>query len=148
MKIRRDTPVTEEERTLLARLIASELDFPVDLSVETVPFVPVLVFERGDTAVSAEMKNALLAVEEAYRKDPSIRCRIEAYPETGMNPGKRKALSRRRIENVAEILQKTGGLPSDRIEQDINPATRREPSVKVLVITGGGREEGKESLRP
>jgi uncharacterized hydrophobic protein (TIGR00271 family) len=140
MKIRRDTPVSEEERAWIRRMIASELNLPVDLSVETVPFVPLLVFKRGETAISDDMKTGLLAVKEAFKKDPSVRCRVEVYPETGLTPQTRKSLSKRRILSVEEFLQKSCQVPPDRIESSIAARARREPMVRVLVLTGVGKE--------
>jgi uncharacterized hydrophobic protein (TIGR00271 family) len=139
MKIRRDTPVSEEERVWLGRMLASELNLPVDLSVETVPFIPVLVFKRGESALSDEMRTALLGVREVFEKDPSTRCRIEALPESGLTTRKRKALSQSRISNVAEFLLKSCGVPADRIESRIAPRAQREPVVRLLVFPGGGK---------
>jgi uncharacterized hydrophobic protein (TIGR00271 family) len=135
MKIRRDTPVTDEERAWLRRMIASELNLPVELSVETVPFVPVLVFKRGETELSDDMKAALQAVREAFAKDPSVRCRIEAHPETGPAPKEQKALAMRRIASVAEFLRESGQVPPERVETSI-ARPRREPLVRVLVLAG------------
>ena len=137
MKIRRDTPVSDEERSWIRKMISSELNLPVDLSVETVPFVPLLVFKHGETSLSDEMKAALMAIRDAYRKDPSLRCRVEAYPESGLAAGKRRGLAGLRIEGVSETLRETGGVPEDHIERVISRQTRREPVVKVSVLHGG-----------
>jgi uncharacterized hydrophobic protein (TIGR00271 family) len=138
MKIRRDTPVSGEERALLRRMIAAELNLPVELSVETVPFVPVLVFKRGETALSDDMNAALAVVQEAFRKDPSVRCRIEAYPETGLAPERQRALSRKRIAGVSEALKKSGHVPPERIESVVAARARREPIVRVLILPQSG----------
>lgn len=140
MKIRRDTPVSDEERTWIRNMIASELNLPVDLSVETVPFVPLLVFKRGETAISDDMKTALMSVKEAFARDPLARCRIEAHSETGLNQQKRMDLSMRRIESVQEFLQKSCQVPLDHIKTGIKSRAQREPVVRVLVLPGAGKD--------
>jgi uncharacterized hydrophobic protein (TIGR00271 family) len=133
MKIRRDTPITEDERLWLRRMLASELSLPVDLSVETVPYVPLLVFKRGETSLSSDMKSALMTVRDIVQKDPSVRCKIEAYPETGIGPKRQRLLSQQRMEAVADVLQTVCQVPQDRIVQIIEKPSRQEPFVRVLV---------------
>ena len=135
MKIRRDTPVTDEERLWLKRLLSSELDLPIELSVETTPFVPVLVFEPGKTVLSDEMRSLLKSIGEAYKSDPSLRCRIEAFPEQGMPLKKKRALSRARIEAVEKIITTECAVPGANIESTVSTRSRRMPAVKVTVIT-------------
>jgi outer membrane protein OmpA-like peptidoglycan-associated protein len=114
-------------------MLASELSLPVDLSVETVPYVPLLVFKRGETALSADMKAALMTVRDIVQKDPSVRCRIEAYPEIGIGPKRQRVLSRQRMEAIADVLQKECQVSQDRIVQILAKQSRQEPFVRVLV---------------
>ena len=52
LKIRKDTRLSKEEIEWLKKMFADNLNLPVDLSVETVPFVPLLVFEKGETSLT------------------------------------------------------------------------------------------------
>ena len=135
MKIRRDTPVSDEERLWLKRLLSTELDLPVELSVETTPFVPLLVFEPGKTALSDEMRSLLRDIKDAYQSDPALRCSIEAFPEQGFPLKKQRALSRARIDAVEKVIMTECSVPRENIETSVSTQSRRLPALKVTVIT-------------
>jgi uncharacterized hydrophobic protein (TIGR00271 family) len=151
MKIRRDTPISDEERLWLKRLLSAELNLPVELSIETTPFVPMLVFERGKTALSDEMRTLLGNLREVYRGDPMLQCMIEAFPERGLPPRKRRALAVQRIESVEKALMTECSVPRDNISKKISSRSRSMPTVKVTVMTpqqggeqGSTRQKGWE----
>ena len=137
MKLRRDTPVTDEEQLWLKRLLESELGIPVELTIETVPFVPPLVFKRGDTALNPAMRVQLAPIGDIYKRAPQIRCRIEAVPESGLDPRKRRQLSEKRIEAVTAVLVRECGVPKERIDAAISMRTRKEAMVEVTVSSRG-----------
>lgn len=134
MKIKRDTPVTDEERLWLKRMLAAELNLPVDLSIETVPFVPLLVFKRGETTVSDDMKLVIKTVQDVYSKEPDLLCRIEAFPENAMSRSKQRELALRRIEGVERYLVDVVKIPRDQITSTIHEKSSRMPSVKISVL--------------
>jgi uncharacterized hydrophobic protein (TIGR00271 family) len=142
MKIRRDTPVSDEERLWLKRLLSAELNLPVELSVETTPFVPMLVFERGKTALSDEMRTLLGNIRGVYQNDPTLRCMIEAFPERGLSLRKRRALSVQRIEAVEKVLMTECSVPRENIDKKISSRSLGMPALKVTVMThqGGGEQ--------
>jgi uncharacterized hydrophobic protein (TIGR00271 family) len=134
MKIRRDAPVTDEERIWLRRMLSAELNLPVDLTIETMPFVPPLVFKRGETTVSDDMKTAIRTVQDAYGKEPAILCRIEAFPENGIARAKQQELARKRIEGVEQYLVDVCKIPRDQIASTIHTKSSRTPTVKISVL--------------
>jgi uncharacterized hydrophobic protein (TIGR00271 family) len=135
MKIRRDTPISDEERLWLKRLFSAELNLPVELSIETLPFVPILVFDRGKTGLSDEMRTLLENIREAYQRDPTLQCVIEAFPERGLPLQQRRALSVQRIEAVEKVITTECAVPSSNIKKKISSRSRSLPEVKVTVIT-------------
>ncbi len=134
LKIKRDSPVTDEEQLWIKRMLSSELNLPVDLSIETVPYVPVLVFRRGEVSLTEEMKTGLLAMQVAFSKVPTLRCRIEAYPESGSDPVAQRKLAKKRAEVVAQYLINVCKVPQDRIQSVILSKSSRAPRIKVTIL--------------
>ncbi len=139
MKIRRDRPMTADERVWLRRMLESELGVPVDLSVDTVPFLAPLVFRRGDATVTDGMRAQLAVIGAAYKKAPGMRCRIDAVPESGLARRTQRDLANRRIEAVKTVLATECGVPKEQIEAAIDAKAQREPLVRVTVIDAPGR---------
>jgi hypothetical protein len=139
MTIRRDRPLGEEERVWMTRMLEAELGLPVDLRVETEPFVPVLRFTRRAAVLTDEMRSSLLAVGEAYKRDPTLRCRIDASPERGLPRKEQRSLSVKRIEAVEKVITDECKVPKENIETAIGSRTEKEPQVRVTVLT---RESG------
>jgi uncharacterized hydrophobic protein (TIGR00271 family) len=143
LKIRSDAPVTDDERLWLTRMLSGELNLPVDLSIETVPFVPLLVFKRGDTDVSDDMKTLIRSVQDAFGKDPALRCRIEAFPEDGISRAKRRALALKRVEGVEQYLVEVCKIPRDNITSSINAKSGRVPALKITVLAADKTAPGQ-----
>ena len=134
MKIIKDTPLSDEEIGWLRRIFADDLNLPVDLSVETVPFVPLLVFEKRETAVSDEMKKALLEIKQAYAKNSSITIMVEAVPESSVSYNSRIKLAQKRADAVAAVLTGEYGMPEASISRTVNKKKAlRSPTVRVTV---------------
>jgi uncharacterized hydrophobic protein (TIGR00271 family) len=133
LKIRRDSPMSGEERLWLKHLLESEMGVPVELSVESVPFVPPLVFRRGDATISDSMRAQLAAIGAVYQKDPQLRCRIDAVAESGLPRRKQRELAGRRIDAVKNILATECGVPKENIATSVNAEARKEPFVHVTV---------------
>jgi len=140
MKIRKDTPMSEEEILWLKRILTTDINLPVDLSVETVPFVPLLVFNKGETELSDEMKTALEVIRDAYGKDGSISLIIESNPESSFSYRKRIKLSEQRAMSVSNILIQEYKIPESNIKILVNRKKAvRQPFVKVTVRPKQGR---------
>jgi uncharacterized hydrophobic protein (TIGR00271 family) len=135
MKIKRDTLIVEEERIWLKRLLESELNLPVDLSIETVPFVPLLHFKRGETVLSETMKTAIRTVQTVYTKDPEVICRIEAFPEAGIARTKQQAFARKRVAALEQYLVDVCKIPRGQITSTIHLKSGRYPTVRISVLT-------------
>lgn len=138
MKIKRDTPITEEEVMWLKRIFATDLTVPVDISVETIPFVPLLIFQKGETALSDEMKKALSSIKDVYSKDPDIKIVVTSYTGSPSFSGKRKKLAEERAKQVAGILGKDYSIPSENISIVMLKSKKIEaPAVKITVTPQG-----------
>jgi uncharacterized hydrophobic protein (TIGR00271 family) len=133
-KIKCDSPITEENRVWIERMLTSDLSLPIDLSIETVPFVPLLMYKSGKMSLSEEMKTALLALRGAYSKEPSLHFKIEAFSESGRDPARQRALSQKRVEAIAQYLVTVCGIPQDRIQSVVMSKSSRQPKIKVSIF--------------
>lgn len=133
LKIRRDTPLSAEQIDWIRRMLVSDLHLPVDLRVETVPFVPPLVFRPNEELLSADMKQQILVIGEIYRQDPAITLRVEASVDRAGRTEKLRA--GKRLEQVVEVLVKECGVPRERIRTVMGPKSP-QPTVRITVLTG------------
>jgi uncharacterized hydrophobic protein (TIGR00271 family) len=133
MKIKRDSPVTAENRVWLERMLASELNLPVDLSIETVPFMPVLIYKRGKVSLSEDMKTVLRTLQDAYSKEPTVYFSITAIPEGGMDPARQRELAQKRVATIEQYLMTVCMIPRDRIQSVVLSKSSREPKIKVSI---------------
>jgi uncharacterized hydrophobic protein (TIGR00271 family) len=133
MKIKRDSPVTKENRVWIERMLASELNLPVDLSIETVPFVPVLIYKRGKVSLSEEMKATLRTLQDTYIREPQLHFRIDAIPERGLDPARQRELAQQRVAAIKQYLVTVCMIPQDRIKSVVLSNSSREPKVKVSI---------------
>ncbi len=131
LTVRRDTPLSSEESLWISRILASELNRPVDLSVETIPFIPLLLFEPGETELSEEIKKELLSIKEIYGRDENITVSIEAYPEESGKTG--TILAEKRTESVAGFLTKDCGIPGNLISTTISSRRSRQPAIRITI---------------
>jgi uncharacterized hydrophobic protein (TIGR00271 family) len=135
LKIRRDTPFSDTETLWLQRTMSEDLNLPVDLRIETVPFIPLLVFKPGDTAVSMEMRRNILSMKDVFVLDPKAVIRVEAYGESVKN--RKRTLSVKRLREITDILEKECSIPPDRITPLINGKRLPTPAVKITVLLSG-----------
>src|SRR3990170_3902139 len=94
LKIKRDDLMSDSEIRWLGKILSEDLGHPVDLKVESVPFVTPLIFNRGETLMSEEMKKTLLEIKRVYQRSPASTFVIESYPGTGNQKEKRLAEER------------------------------------------------------
>jgi uncharacterized hydrophobic protein (TIGR00271 family) len=134
LKIKRDKPFSDDELHWMRRMIISDLNLPVDLKVETTPFSPPVVFRRGETAVTEEMKNGLLPLKYAFMKDKNITVVIESYPESSLGYRKRIRLAEERSKSVLAVLHGDFQIPETNIKIKIlKRKAVKTPVVKVSV---------------
>lgn len=134
LRINRDSPFSGEERLMLARMLTVELGQPVELTVETDPFVPPLLFGKGEVELSEAMKGYLKVLSAAYASDPALRLRLESIPESGVISSNQRSLARKRAEAVIGYLGLEGKIPAERIELVVPRKNGREPKVVITVL--------------
>jgi uncharacterized hydrophobic protein (TIGR00271 family) len=134
LKIRRDTPLSDEQILWMKRFLAADLDIPLDLKVETIPFVPLLAFKPGESALTEAMKKDILTLKEVYGEDPAMTLHVEAFPErTGR---KEKALADKRLDQIVDLLVKGCGVPRERITTVSGQVKQGSPAVRISVAPG------------
>jgi len=136
MKIKKDAPLTGEEINWLKRMFATDLGIPVDLSIETVPFVPLLVFDRGEISLSDDMKAALSTVKDAYMKNSGILVTVQASPESAFSYKKKIGLAEQRAQAVKTVLTEEYKIPESAVTVLINKKKAvKQPTVRVTLKT-------------
>lgn len=133
LKIKRDKALSPEETEWLQRILTTELNLPVELKVETVPFIPPLVFNKGETALSEETKTLLLEVKKAYTKDSNLDIHIESYP--GSIHREELRLARERVDVILNVLIQDYRIPPDHIKTVIHKKMLKAPAVKLSINT-------------
>jgi uncharacterized hydrophobic protein (TIGR00271 family) len=134
LKIMSDKTFSDDEILWMKRMIASDLNLPVDLKVETIPFVPSLSFRRGETGVTEEMKKDLSPLKIAFNKDKNITIMIESYPEVSFGYKKRVRLAEERAESVRAFLSEDFQIPQTNIKIElIRNKVVKTPAVKVSI---------------
>jgi uncharacterized hydrophobic protein (TIGR00271 family) len=138
MKVKRDKPLSEDEVLWLKRILATDLNVPVNLTVETVPFVPLLVFQKGEAALTPEMTKAILPVKDICEKNPGINIVLEAYTGTYDLPKKLMKLSDARVKAVKDFLIKDCGVRPENIRSQVIKSRKIEaPAVKISLLFSG-----------
>jgi uncharacterized hydrophobic protein (TIGR00271 family) len=132
LTVRRDAPFSSEESLWLSRMLASELGRPVDLTVGTVPFLPLLLFKPGETGLSEEIKKTVLNIKEIYSQDGNITVSVEAFPEKSGRAG--LTVARKRSESVTGFLISECRIPGDRIKTVVSSRRVRQPSIRITVV--------------
>jgi len=136
MKIMRDTPLSEEETLWLKRILATDLNMPVDLTVETVPFVPLLIFRKGETTITPEMKQTLMGLKDIAANSSALTVSVEAYTGTYDDRAKLSKLADERVKSVVDVLVADCGIPPDAIHTTVIKSRKVEaPAVKISVST-------------
>lgn len=134
VKIKRDSTLPDEQELWLKRMFTEGLTVPVNLKVETMPFVPDLVFNVGATSLSDEMKKQLLSVRDVYLAYNNIIITINSYPESSLSYQKRIKLATERAEAVTVFLTKDFNIPASQIRTVIEKQKAvKEPRVKVSI---------------
>ena len=132
LKIKKDNPVTETEMRWLNRILSEELGYPVDLKVESVPFISPIVFNRGETLLSDEMKTALLEIRKVYQRSPASKFVIESYP--GAAGQKEKRFAEERADIIAALFAEEFKIPHESIKKVVHRGTMKLATLTVSVL--------------
>lgn len=135
LRINRDYPLSGDEARLLENLVSSELGVPVTLRVETVPFVPALVFQGDAVAITDEMGRTLLAARSVFERAPDMTVTVATWPAYPANRERNRLAARRRAESVALFLTENCKIPRDRIRISAMPPEKGAgPAVTVRIL--------------
>jgi len=140
LRMLKDSPLSDDQVLWLNKLCATDLKIPVVLSIETVPFVPLLHFNIGEVDMTAEMKKQVEIIRDVYSKAPEIRILIESWAESPLPYRKRIALAKQRAEVIKAELTGQCHVPDSRIHSVIMHTTLKKPAARVSIITGGKDE--------
>ncbi|MGO9417205.1 MAG: TIGR00341 family protein [Syntrophobacteraceae bacterium] len=136
LNIKRDSPLSDEQVLWLKRMFAEALALPVNLTVNTTPFVPDLVFKAGATSLSDGMKKQLLSIRGVYLAYNKIIVTIKSYPESSLSYRKRIRHAAKRAEAVRAFLTKDINVPVSQIRAVIDKKQAvKKPIVKVSIAT-------------
>ena len=132
LKIKRDNLMSDSEILWLNRILSDDLGHPVDMKIETVPFVPPLVFNRGEKSLTEEMKKALLEIGKAYKRSPASAFVIESYP--GAASQKEKRLAEERADIIMALFTEEFKIPQEKIKRIVHRGAKNSPMVKISVL--------------
>jgi len=132
LKIKRDVHLSNAERGWLKRIIAEDIRLPVELDVEVVPFFPLFVFDKGEKALSDEMRSTLSGIREIYKRSPASKVIIESYP--GAATKKERGLAEERADMIGMVIISDFKVPRENIEKIIHRGTLKQATVKVSVL--------------
>jgi len=141
LTIQRDTPLSDEQVSWLKKVFESNLKIPIDLSVETAPYVPPLVYKTGETALSDDMKKSLFILKDVYGRDLTCGFIIESGPESTLPYHKRILTADRRAKTIAYLLTMDYGIPTSHIKTVVMKKALKTPIVKVSVVQNGNDRE-------
>ncbi|HTY21188.1 MAG TPA: hypothetical protein VMC44_06085, partial [Geobacteraceae bacterium] len=135
LKIRRDIPFSDMEILWLQRTMADYLNLPVELHVETVPFVPLLVFKPGVSSITPEMRNSLLLLKDVVTLDPRLVVKMEAYDGSDKRRG--KAQMTRLLKEISAVLERECNIPPEKIASSISNKRLPDAAVRISAIPSG-----------
>lgn len=141
LKVKRDTPLLDDQILWLQRVFASNLKVPVDLSVEMVPFVPLLVYRKGETNLTDDMRRSLEILKDVFNTDSTINIAIESGAESSLPYRKRIFLADQRAKAVAEHLTAACSIPASHIKIGLMKKALQTPVVKVSVLSDGNGKQ-------
>lgn len=121
--IRRDYPLTDDERLLLARVLERRLQVPVSLRVELAPFLsPVTFDEKGDP--SGESLAAMALVKGLPGGPGAFSFRVEAGGKDG----------RRHADRLKRYLMEELGVPAANVGVHVRPGSGADTGASVVVV--------------
>lgn len=133
LKIRRDSPLSNEELTWLEKFFSSSLNTPVRLSVETVPFVPVLFFDAKSVILTETMKKELEPLKDAFERNDRIHVVLETIAEANIPYKERIRLANERAAALAAFLSTECRVAPSQIRKNIAAKAAGRPAVKIVL---------------
>ena len=100
--------------------------------MEVVPFFPLFVFDKGEKALSDEMRSTLSGIREIYKRSPASKVIIESYP--GAATKKERGLAEERADMIGMVIISDFKVPRENIEKIIHRGTLKQATVKVSVL--------------
>jgi len=140
LKLKRDYPLSAEELTWLEKLYSTSLNMPVWLSVETVPFVPVLLFESGSATLTEAMKEDLKPLKDVYERNSRILISLETVAEASLPYKERIRLADERAGVIAAFLNTEYRIAPSQIRIILAARAAKRPSVKITASAVPGKE--------
>jgi uncharacterized hydrophobic protein (TIGR00271 family) len=134
-KVRRDAPFSDAEKLWMQRMLARDLNLQLELRVETTPFVPLLLFKDGESALSDEMKKSILAIKDVYSRDPNMIVQLESF--AGKGKKEKRAVFSKRLSGIKEILVKECKVPESRMRIVINDRRSTVASIRISLMESG-----------
>ncbi len=133
LQVRRDDPLSAEELMWLEKFYSTSLNMPVRLRVETVPFVPVLPFNPGSTALTEAMKKDLEPLRDAHARNDRIFLSLESVAEANLPYRARVRLANERAEALADFLRTEYRIAPLQIRKTLAARAAGKPSIKIRV---------------
>jgi uncharacterized hydrophobic protein (TIGR00271 family) len=136
LTIGRDHPLSKDELRILEKMISGEFGVPVLLRVETVPFIPPLLFSDGEVTISEEMKRSLLVAGKVVEGDPVMTITVASRPAFPATRNRNRHAAER-AASVTAFLKESHAVPDDRIRTVTLPAEKgADPAVTVRILPG------------
>jgi uncharacterized hydrophobic protein (TIGR00271 family) len=133
--ISRDYPLSGDEVRILEKLVTAEIGVQVSLRVETVPFIPPLIFSSGEVMISEDMGRSLLVARQLFEKNPDSTITVLSLAEYTSKRNKNLLFARKRAEAVAIFLREACKIPKEQIEILTAPPEKgRQPTVTVKIF--------------
>lgn len=129
LTVQRDTRLSSDEQLWLERILSEDLELPVTVTVELIPFVPPLSFEPGQTELTEPMKALLAPLGEIYRQSRTATVNIEGFTERPGTQIRKKAAER--VRQVTEFLVAECEIPPEQIHSSISLRRQHSPAVRV-----------------
>lgn len=141
LKVRRDEPLSEESTLWLNRMLSDALNLPVELKVEAIPFVPPLLFHKGEVLITEEMKNALKIIKDIYSREPNLHVVAESSPVIAEGK-KGRRLAEERVKAIVTLLIEDYKVSVDRVKTIVHKKSESgAATVKVSILSASHAEE-------
>ncbi|MEN6375363.1 MAG: TIGR00341 family protein [Smithella sp.] len=131
LKVKRDYAFSGEELAWLERFFSTSLNIPVRISAETVPFVPVLLFDAKSVTLTETMKKDLESLREALEGNKRILILLEAVAEARVPYRERIRLADERVDSVTVFLSREYHIAPAQIRKTIADKAAEKPSVRI-----------------
>lgn len=134
LKVKRDQAFSGEELAWLGRFFSDSLNMPVRISVETEPFVPVLLFDAKSATLTEVMKKNLETLKEAFDRNERIMILLEAVAEARLPYRERMRLAYQRADAVTAFLSGECHIAPEQIRKTIAVKAAEKPSVRIRLV--------------